>query len=317
MKKYNLLKKVKSNIFSIKIGFLLINSILEFIFQYYSHFYKSNLLIGSIINYNWETIEPFFQSFKYAHFENCQCIMFIRNMAPEVIKKIKSFGVKVHKIPYKFHKKAIINYRWKLYEKYLEHKLNRYKLVFTADLRDTIFQKDIFKFYTKYEKHNSFLGVAIEDGTLSEKTNKNWLINAYGENLFNIIQNERIICVGTIWGTPDKFYEFSKIMWEKLDSKWSLRLNVIEQAVANFLIYYEKKFNNYIIKSENKKGPVMTIGITDRRNINLDLDDNIINGNGEIAAVIHQYDRKPDIVEKIKKKYCSNHNISNPTINNN
>ena len=144
----------------------------------------------------------------------------------------------------------VINYRWKLYENYLEHKLNRYKLVFTADLRDTIFQKDIFKFYKKYEKHNSFLGVAIEDGTLSEKANKNWLINAYGENVFNIIQNERIICLGTIWGTPDKFYEFSKIMWEKLDSKWSLRLNVIDQAVANFLIYYEKKFN--IVNKEIK-----------------------------------------------------------------
>ena len=48
----------------------------------------------------------------------------------------------------------------------------------------------------------------------------------------------------------------------------------------------------------------MTIGLTKRKNILLDSKDNILNFNGKIAAVIHQYDRKGDIVKIIKKKYC-------------
>ena len=102
--------------------------------------------------------------------------------------------------------------------------------------------------------------------------------------------------------------EFSKIMWEKLDSEWSLRLNVIEQAVANYLIYHDKMFNDCLIKSENKDGLIMTIGLTKAENIYFDVDDNIVNRDGKVAAVIHQYDRKPKIRKKVLNKY-------NPKIN--
>ena len=47
----------------------------------------------------------------------------------------------------------------------------------------------------------------------------------------------------------------------------------------------------------------MTIGLTKRENINLDSDNNILNMKGDIAAVIHQYDRKADITDIVKKKY--------------
>lgn len=98
-------------------------------------------------------------------------------------------------------------------------------------------------------------------------------------------------------------------MWEKLDSEWSLRFNVIEQAVANYLIYYDKMFNDCLIKSENKNGPIMTIGLTNAENIYFDVDGNIVNGNGKVAAVIHQYDRKPKIKKKVLNKYNPNINI--------
>jgi hypothetical protein len=122
------------------------------------------------------------------------------------------------------------------------------------------------------------------------------------------MKNERIICVGTVWGTPDKFLEFSKIMWERLGSEWSLRVNAVEQAVGNYLIYHDKMFNDCIIKSENKDGPVMTVALTKRYDINFDLNNNILNEKGEIVAVINQYDRKKDILEFVKKKYSIDKN---------
>ena len=105
---------------------------------------------------------------------------------------------------------------------WIKTKIN--KLVFTTDLRDSIFQKDVFKYY---DNQQSFLGIAIEDGILSyEPLNKEWLLNAYGKDVLNIIGNERIICIGTLWGIVDKFSEFSKIMWEKLSSECSLKFNI-------------------------------------------------------------------------------------------
>ena len=53
----------------------------------------------------------------------------------------------------------------------------------------------------------------------------------------------------------------------------------------------------------------MTIGLTKRKKISIDNDDNILNYDGKIAAVIHQYDRKLYITKKFNKKF-------NDTINN-
>lgn len=269
--------------------------------------FKKNLLIGSVVNYNWKKVAPFFKSFKQANFKNCDCIIFVGNMKKNTINKIQSFGVLTLDIPLeKFKNMKIINYRWKLYSDFLQKNLDKYNLVFTADIRDTIFQQDVFDFLPN---NKSFLGIALEDGTLSRIRNKYWIINAYGKDIHKTLEKERIICIGTLWGTVDIFLNFSKIMYKKLSSEWSLKNKVIEQAVTNYLIYYEKLFNDFLIKSENKDGKIMTIGLTKKKNIFLDLDKNILNLKGEKAAVIHQYDRKPYITNLIINKYC-------PEINN-
>ena len=159
---------------------------------------------------------------------------------------------------------------------------------------------DVFQFY---QKNESFLGVAIEDGNLSSGVNSKWIINAYGERLYETIKHERIVCIGTLWGTLDKFMEFSNIMWDILGKNWALTHFVVEQGVTNYLIYHEKLFNNCLVKSNNENGRIMTIGITNRKNIFLDHQNNILNGKGQIAALVHQYDRKKDIVEIIRKKH--------------
>lgn len=78
---------------------------------------------------------------------------------------------------------------------------------------------------------------------------------------------------------------------------------VVEQAVGNYLIYHDKLFNDCLIKSFNNNGSVMTLALTNNDNIKFDSDNNILNGKGEIASVIHQYERKPDIIRKVKYKF--------------
>ena len=262
---------------------------------------KKNLIIGAVAKYNWKKIAPFVKSYSMSNFENCDCILFVYNMSRSTIKKIKSYGIIIHKISVKFKYKNIINFRWKIYEDFLKSNIYKYNLVLSVDVRDIFFQKDPFKYY--YNK-KSFLGVAIEDGKLSERMNKKWIIRAYGEDLYRTIKNQRIICVGTIWGTIDKFIKFSREMWKRLDSEWSLRCKVIEQAVGNYIIYHDKMFNDCLIKSGNKDGLIMTVKLTNNKHIYFDLNDNVLNMKGEVAAVVHQYDRKPYIVRKVMNKYC-------------
>ena len=47
----------------------------------------------------------------------------------------------------------------------------------------------------------------------------------------------------------------------------------------------------------------MSLAGTNRSRLNLDKDDNVLNFNGQIAAVVHQYDRHHDITAKFNRKF--------------
>jgi hypothetical protein len=79
----------------------------------------------------------------------------------------------------------------------------------------------------------------------------------------------------------------------------------IEQAVGNFIIYHDKIFDDCLIKSNNTDGYIMTVGLTDSKNILLNLNYDIFNGKGELAAVVHQYDRLDDLKKIVESKYNS------------
>lgn len=85
--------------------------------------------------------------------------------------------------------------------------------------------------------------------------------------------------------------------------KLSNNKNTTDQGLVNYLIYYEKIFDDYLVKSDNY-GPIMTIALSRGEDIHLDSENNILNLKGEIASVVHQYDRKHDIALKLKKKFC-------------
>lgn len=272
------------------------NSFTQTLYSKNNLYKNKNVIIGIIENYSLFTILPFFKSLISINFHDCDIVMFVRNVSHSLINYLKNIGVVIHKVPNIYKDIPIISVRWKMYIDFLKEKKNKYKLVFSADIRDTFFQKDVFQYY---ENHDPFLGVAIEDGTLEEDFNKKWILDFVGEKIHKILKNERIICVGTIWGTLDKFLEFSKIFWEKLTA---FPKN-IEQGIVNYLFYYEKIFKDSLVKSDNY-GPVMTIGLTVSKNIILDSNNNILNFKGEIASVIHQYDRHSDLMIKIINKYC-------------
>ena len=62
-------------------------------------------------------------------------------------------------------------------------------------------------------------------------------------------------------------------------------------------------FNDCLIKSDIYSGFVMTVGIEPNKNFSYDSEENLLNFKGNVAAVIHQYDRIPKMVEMVKKKY--------------
>ena len=274
---------------------------------------KKNLILGGIRSLPWKSIKPFFVSLFDANITNCDIVMFCKKISDEVKDNLISLGVKILDIPDEFNKLSVPDVRYVIYERYLRDKWKNYNMILTVDIRDAIFQKDIFK---QYDNYNSFLGLAIEDGDLTEKSNKRWLLRIYGNETYESIKNERIICCGSVWGTADKFYQLTYDMSLELNAKYPLKINVHDQPVLNYFVYYLKKYKDFIVKSDNY-GYVMTIGTANRKNISFDSERNLLNYKGEIASLVHQYDRFPDILHRIKKKFDHEIKINNTNYNSN
>ncbi len=260
---------------------------------------KKNVILGIIQEYSVTKVLPFFSSIIYSNITNCDIVMFVRNVSSILINYLNSIGVIVYQISNIYNNiTKPTHLRWKMFLNFLEENKSKYNLVFSVDVRDSIFQKDIFK---NFDNYNSFLGVTLEDGTLDQIISKHNIIKLVGIMKHNKIKNERIICMGTVIGTLKEFLDFSNIMWEKLKS---YKFPLSDQGLANFLFYYDKIMNNCLLKSDNN-GPIMTIGLSQIENITLDYQDNILNYKGEIASVVHQYDRKENITIKIINKFLN------------
>jgi len=265
---------------------------------------KKNLIIGAIKSYTWSQIKPFFISLNQSNFKEYDCVIFITDVSQNVIEKLKSLGIIIYELPDKYKAMKINNVRYKLYEEYLSDKLNDYNIVLHADIRDTFFQKDLFQLY---KNTGSFIGFSLEEGNISEPMfNSEWMKNQYGEKIYDELKNRQIICSGTIWGTVDKFYELVKNIWIQIEKKSPYNYSIHDQTATNYLIYHKKLFKDDIILSDINFGPVMTVGLASNRTFSFDLKDNLLTiQNKNIAALIHQYDRIPKLIQIVERKFMS------------
>ena len=260
---------------------------------------KKNLIIGEVVNYDWNTVQPFFKSFEAVGFENCDCVIFVAKLSQDTISKIESCGVIIKNISDEYLKMNPNKMRYKIYFDYLNENLDKYNLILHTDTRDVVFQQDIFQLYGRKKP---FLGLAIEDGNMNEFINREWFKYAFGEVVYKQIENERVICSGTIWGTADKLFLLIKEIWEILE-KGPSNVKLHDQTALNYIIYYEKIFDDCLIKTENKDGYILTLLLAKNKTFSFDSEDNLLNEKGEIVAIVHQYDRKKDIAQKLRKKY--------------
>jgi hypothetical protein len=268
---------------------------------------QKNLIIGLIKGYTWQIIKPFFISLISAKIQNYELVVFVDKLSEETLDKIKLCGAIIKDIPEKnLGFQDLIKYRWKLFSDFLKENKDKYNLVFATDVKDVIFQKDIFKYYNSTKP---FISFNLEDTTLRNPLNKNWVRNFCKTNQeYFKIADEQVISEGTIISTIDKFIEFADTLWQEISNL----SNINDQGAINYLIYYKKLLNDSIIISDNT-GPIMALGVTGTNKILLDSNNNVLNNKGKIAAVVHKYDRKPDIVRKINKKY--NDDVLNTYLN--
>ena len=261
-----------------------------------NHSQQKNLIFSVLIRFSWKKILPFVKSLIKANLQNCDTVIFVKEVKASIVNNLKSYGIIVYEIPDIFGNITVTDYRWKVYNDFLRLRRGTYNIILSIDIKDSIFQSDIFQLY---QDDKPFLAFSYEEGKISEGITGYRILKVFGKELLESIKNKRIINAGVVWGTEDIFFRFANILWEKL----LIYPQNGDQYIVNYLIYKENIFKDYIIFSDGY-GPVITIGLTKRDNINFDSEYNILNFRKQKVSIVHQYDRHSDIKLKIIEKYC-------------
>ena len=185
----------------------------------YNNLNKKNLILSFLIRFSWEKILPFIKSIIKANIQNCDTVIFVGEIKNSIIKYLESFGIFVYEVPNKYENISLTSYRWKVYNDFLKVRRERYNIILSIDIKDSIFQNDIFNIY---QVHEHFLAFSYADAKINEGITGYRILKVIGKELLETIKNERIINAGVIWGTENEFFKFSNFMGKtfNLSTKW-------------------------------------------------------------------------------------------------
>jgi len=172
----------------------------------------------------------------------------------------------------------------------------KYKMILLCDVRDTVFQRypfpgDIGSDICCFEE---YFGYRICD----RPVNCDWL-RLIGEDIPEKIGDKRVICSGAVLGTHDGILRYIRAMKEHL---WKFHWpRGYDQGILNFLVHLNHLTGVKAVPYG--EGPVMHIAIAPRDKINTGEGGEVLLNDGSVCPVVHQYDRHPDIMAGMLKKY--------------
>lgn len=166
--------------------------------------------------------------------------------------------------------------------------------ILLVDIRDVIFQSNPFNGFV------NGLYVGMENSNykiIDEKYNSSWILDAYGKKFLDKIGKQQISCSGVTIGDVESIKNYIDLMIDEFLNipfrKMSNR--IYDQAMHNKLIFDEKIKNIYLCQPFESL--IATLGLFNIDQIPLD-GNSIINKDGSVVAIVHQYDRHKKL-EKI------------------
>ena len=184
--------------------------------------------------------------------------------------------------------------RYGLYRSYLESAEDTDQ-VLIADVRDVLFQADPFLARCSglevfEESANSSIG--------SDHFNKQWVQDLVGKRKSDSMMSRPILCSGTTAGDRPSMLRYLHAMEREVI--WRRRpMGSHDQGLHNILAYGELAGIAKI--SKNGAARVLTAGQVSA--LRLDGSDRVLNDDGTIVPVVHQYDRHPDFAARTKARY--------------
>jgi hypothetical protein len=225
-------------------------------------------------------LHPFIRSLRKVY-QDRVAILIRPNQVGEMEKFAKDYGVELILSEHSWHSGPEIN-RFFAALDFLK-RTKDIDNVFLTDSRDVIFQKSPFV-------SGDYLYLYTEPVTIREcPFNSNWTRHYYGDVVFEQIADNPVLCAGTTLGSYDRIVEYLEIMCSKMKEKLSQNYVYIlaDQAIHNYE-FYSGGMPGAVVR---KHGYSEVQTLHHEKKFLFSKDCFLLNHDGSVVPVIHQYDR--------------------------
>ena len=273
-----------------------------------------DVVLGTVDGYDFEKIKPFVITLRKSGFKGDLCL-FTSRIDKYTFRQLQQNNVRVipFKYEYPFAPKSLVSkdlipqkfpngisvkyLRYILYYLYLSKHRDKYRKVMISDVKDVIFQRDPFEF-----DFDDCLYCFLEDKIHTIKAshfNSGRILRHFGQEGLDKIGDNYPSCAGTTFGSVPAILDYLKNMISIINTIEPIGGG--DQGVHNYLIYTKQLKNMKLIK--HATGPVLTIGSRLKKQIRFNKEGFVLNDNGAVVNIVHQYNRHPALFQNLLRKY--------------
>lgn len=184
--------------------------------------------------------------------------------------------------------------RYRHYERIIRRREPISDYVMITDLRDVFFQRDPFA------DPVSGLEVYLEDASVRigyDDFNTRWIREVFGPVELEHLHGRPVSCSGTVVGTRDAMLAYVTEMAAEI-ARHRRPMGARDQAVHNVLLHRDLLPAPTAIM--NGGGRILTMGKMPSYRSNAD--GHVVNADGSVPSVLHQWDRHPELVAHIERR---------------
>jgi hypothetical protein len=270
-----------------------------------------NLILGTADGYAFRQVALFIRTLKQTRTTAHVCLFLGPNIREATANKIESFGIEVIRYsdrfpfleaPHPQNLKSfrepvhVCNYRYFLYYDYLLKAGGSFINVLLTDVRDVVFQRDPFDFPVKKDA----IHVAMERSDIPIGAcpwTAPWVRRAYGEETLKRVAQSEMSCSGTTLGPVAPMKRYLEAMLAEI-ARMKTAEAYLDQPAHNVLLLGGKL--DPVERLYNFSGPILTAG--SERTFHFDGQGQLVNNDGSVINMVHQYDRHDRLVRIFEKK---------------
>ena len=270
----------------------------------------ADLILGAVDGYDFYEIEPFLVTLQQSGYPGHVVLFAGPRISSRTNRKMRTGGTEViefrdrfpfveaphhdnlSSLPEPIH---ICNFRYFLYYDYLLKYGRKFRNVLITDVRDVVFQRNPFQAGLSAEIHVAMENPSIPIGKC--RWTAPWIVSAYGEQRLEELRTQPMSCSGTTMAPVPLMLAYLRAILSEIQGMRSGDA-YLDQAAHNVLLHDDQI--GPVRRMQNFEGPILTVG--SEPDFQLNGSDELVNRDGSVAAVVHQYDRHRELARIVEAR---------------